>query len=116
MSTESLKEVNYFTVLAFAEEQVQSLALSPTFADDGVAFAVLARAEWYRTEDAGEMAKIEAVLDDFHAAASDADEERYFSHLAESGVFLGTDATERWSVPEFRAYAESFFPNTEPGA
>lgn len=60
-------------------------------------------------DDAGEVAKIEAVLDDFHAAASDADEERYFGHLAESGVFLGTDATERWTKEEFRGYAHPHF-------
>ena len=51
----------------------------------------------------------DAVLDDFHAAASEADGERYFAHFAEDGVFLGTDASERWTVAEFRAYAEPFF-------
>ncbi len=56
-----------------------------------------------------EVARIEAVLDDFHAAASEADEERYFSHFAASGVFFGTDATERWSRDQFRAYAHPHF-------
>ena len=51
----------------------------------------------------------EAVLDDLHLAASEADEERYFGHFAPEGVFLGTDATERWSVEEFRAYARPHF-------
>ena len=60
-------------------------------------------------DDAGEVAKIAAVLDDFHAAAADADEERYFGHLAASGVFLGTDATERWTKEQFRAYAHPHF-------
>ena len=48
-------------------------------------------------------------LDDFHLAASDADEVRYFSHFAPEGVFLGTDARERWTVPEFREYAHPRF-------
>ncbi|MHC4549590.1 MAG: nuclear transport factor 2 family protein [Planctomycetota bacterium] len=54
-------------------------------------------------------AKVERVLDDFHAAAAEADEERYFAHFAPEGVFLGTDADERWTVFEFRAYAHPLF-------
>ncbi len=63
------------------------------------------------TAAAGEtvVADVEAVLDDFHAAASAADEERYFGHFAASGVFFGTDASERWTVEEFRAYAHPHF-------
>ncbi len=49
------------------------------------------------------------VLDDFHDAAARADEARYFAHFAEAGVFLGTDANERWDVPAFRAYAHPHF-------
>ncbi len=55
------------------------------------------------------MASIEAVLDDFHAAASEADEERYFAHFAPTGVFFGTDASERWTRDQFRAYAHPHF-------
>ena len=51
----------------------------------------------------------EAVLDDFHAAASAADGPRYFGHFTPDGVFVGTDATERWTVEEFRAYADPHF-------
>ena len=50
-----------------------------------------------------------SALDDFHAAAAKADEDRYFAHFAPGGVFLGTDATERWEVPAFRAYAHPHF-------
>jgi SnoaL-like protein len=49
------------------------------------------------------------ALDDFHDAAARADEERYFAHFARGGVFLGTDATERWDVAAFRAYAHPHF-------
>ena len=48
-------------------------------------------------------------LDDFHDAAAKADEPRYFAHFARGGVFLGTDATERWDVAAFRAYAHPHF-------
>jgi ketosteroid isomerase-like protein len=50
-----------------------------------------------------------AVLDDFHRAAADADFDRYFAHFAANAVFLGTDATERWTVEEFKAYARPYF-------
>lgn len=49
------------------------------------------------------------VLDDWHDAAAHADESRYFGHFTSDGVFLGTDATERWDVAAFRAYAHPHF-------
>jgi len=52
---------------------------------------------------------VSAMLDDLHLAASEADESRYFGHFEEDAVFLGTDASERWSVEEFRAYAHPHF-------
>lgn len=52
---------------------------------------------------------IEAVLDDFHRAASEPDGARYFGHMTEHAVFLGTDATERWSRAEFEAFAAPYF-------
>jgi uncharacterized protein (TIGR02246 family) len=56
-----------------------------------------------------EEAAVAAVLDDWHAAAAAADEARYFAHFAPDAVFLGTDATERWSLDEFRRYAHPYF-------
>jgi ketosteroid isomerase-like protein len=52
---------------------------------------------------------IAAALDDFHEAAAHADEARYFAHFAPDAVFLGTDATERWDVAAFRAFAHPYF-------
>ena len=52
---------------------------------------------------------VDAVLDDFHRTASEADEERYFGHLSESAVFLGTDASERWTKDEFREFVHPYF-------
>ncbi len=50
-----------------------------------------------------------AVLDDFHQAASRADEERYLGHMAPDGVFLGTAAGERWDRPAFRTFVHPYF-------
>ncbi len=52
---------------------------------------------------------ITAVLDDWHLAAAQADESRYFNHLAEGAVFLGTDPTERWTKAAFRVWAHPIF-------
>ena len=56
-----------------------------------------------------EDAAVAAVLDDWHLAAAQADELRYFGHLRAGAVFLGTDATERWPKAEFQAWAHPFF-------
>jgi hypothetical protein len=52
---------------------------------------------------------VAAVLDDWHQAAAHAEEARYFAHFAANGVFLGTDATERWTKAEFQAWAHPYF-------
>ncbi len=50
------------------------------------------------------------VLDKWHMAASNADFDTYFGYFADdSSIFMGTDATERWTVPEFKAYAKPHF-------
>lgn len=57
-------------------------------------------------------AELGAVLDDLHAAADEADEARYFDHFApdmQGPVFIGTDASERWTLAEFRTFAHPYF-------
>ncbi|WP_292082593.1 MULTISPECIES: nuclear transport factor 2 family protein [unclassified Brevundimonas] len=56
-----------------------------------------------------ETASVERTLDAMHAAASKADGEAYFATFTTDGRFIGTDATERWTLPEFRAYAMPYF-------
>lgn len=58
---------------------------------------------------AGAQKEVAAVLDDWHAAAAAADEGRYFGHLTEDAVFIGTDAAERWDKAAFLAYAHPHF-------
>lgn len=53
---------------------------------------------------------VHAVLDDWHAAASEADQARYLGHFTPDAVFLGTDPGERWTLAEFRGYVETWFP------
>ena len=54
-------------------------------------------------------AEVASTLDAFHAAAARADEAAYFDLIAPQGVFLGTDAGERWEKEAFRAFARPHF-------
>ena len=52
---------------------------------------------------------VAAAIDALHAAASRADGAAYFALFTPDARFIGTDASERWSLAEFRAYAEPYF-------
>ena len=52
---------------------------------------------------------VHALVDGFHAAAANSDFEDYFSRFTDDAYFLGTDASERWSVDEFKTYARAPF-------
>ncbi len=52
---------------------------------------------------------ITAVLDSLHTAAANADEEFYFGLYAPEAIFLGTDASERWTLGEFHDWARPYF-------
>ncbi len=52
---------------------------------------------------------VNQVLDGFHQAASEADQKAYFALFHEQGIFLGTDATERWTKADFEDFARPYF-------
>lgn len=58
---------------------------------------------------AASTAAVNTVLDDWHKAAAQADEARYFGYFTSDAVYLGTDGTERWTRDEFRAWARPYF-------
>lgn len=53
--------------------------------------------------------EIARLLDVWHMAAAKADEETYFKYLSDEAIYLGTDATERWTKEEFRKFAHPYF-------
>lgn len=61
------------------------------------------------TSEADSRAAIGRMLDDWHDAAAKADEARYFGHMRQDAVFLGTDATERWDKAAFQKYSHPHF-------
>jgi hypothetical protein len=74
-----------------------------------LSFALLSFTGTVMAESTHNEKNVANVLDSFHAAAAKADGASYFGLFAPEGVFLGTDATERWSVEEFKKYATPHF-------
>ena len=54
-------------------------------------------------------AEASAVVDRLHELATAADGPAYFDLFTPDARFVGTDATERWSVEQFRSYAMPYF-------
>ncbi|GAA6150812.1 nuclear transport factor 2 family protein [Pseudoteredinibacter isoporae] len=49
------------------------------------------------------------TLDRFHQYAAEANGQAYFELMSDDMVYLGTDASERWSKSDFKAYALPYF-------
>lgn len=52
---------------------------------------------------------VNAVLDRLHATAAAADADLYFRLFHPEAIFIGTDATERWDLDAFKAFAKPYF-------
>lgn len=69
---------------------------------------VLSGSAWADVSSADQLKKIESiatVLDEFHSAAAQGDWDVYFDLMSEDAVFIGSDASERWTKPVFKTYA-----------
>jgi hypothetical protein len=60
-------------------------------------------------EGSSEETAINKVLDQWHRAAATADEDAFFGAMTEDGIYLGTDATERWLRDELKEWAKKAF-------
>lgn len=56
---------------------------------------------------------IDDLLNQWHQAAANADQQAYFDFIAEDGVYIGTDATENWRKDEFFEWSRSYFENSK---
>jgi len=52
---------------------------------------------------------ISLTLDNFHQAAAEANAKVYLNLLADDAIFLGTDASERWSKKQFSDFVLPYF-------
>lgn len=57
----------------------------------------------------GAEAEVAQVLDALHHLASVGDFDAYFDLYTPDAIFMGTDATERWTMEEFKGYARPAF-------
>lgn len=62
-----------------------------------------------KSDEAAITVQLNQLLDRLHDAAARADGEAYFATYTEDAIFIGTDASERWTMDEFRAYARPSF-------
>lgn len=53
--------------------------------------------------------QVNETLDQFHQAAANADFDKYFALFADEGIFMGTDAGERWNKEQFKGFVRPFF-------
>ena len=52
---------------------------------------------------------IDNILTGVHHNAATANFEAYFDLYTEDAIFMGTDATERWTIDQFKGYARPAF-------
>ena len=52
---------------------------------------------------------INLLLNNWHKAATDADYNAYFSRMDSTSVFIGTDASENWTIKEFQTFSKPYF-------
>lgn len=53
--------------------------------------------------------EIHRFIDAWHKAASEADASRFFGSMDEQAVYIGTDASERWTKKAFIQFAKPYF-------
>ncbi len=56
-----------------------------------------------------EKAQISNLIDNWHNAASKADQKAYFDFIAEDGIYIGTDETEIWTKQQFFEWSKPYF-------
>jgi hypothetical protein len=52
---------------------------------------------------------IHAFINAWHVAAAKANAELFFNSVEDNGIYIGTDASERWTKKEFYTFAKPYF-------
>ena len=53
--------------------------------------------------------QINKTIGSWHKAAASANFEEYFGLMTEDAIFIGTDATENWTLPKFKKFSKPYF-------
>lgn len=56
-----------------------------------------------------EVKAIDVIIDKWHKAATEADFATYFDLMDAEAYFIGTDASEKWNIDEFKSFCEPIF-------
>ena len=59
--------------------------------------------------DAEKVGEIDSILNQWHHAAAVADEDAFFGAMTEDGIYIGTDASERWLRDELKTWSAKYF-------
>ncbi len=62
-----------------------------------------------QTEPAAAETTINKLMDAWHHAAAVADEDIFFGSMTPDGIYLGTDASERWLRDDMREWSKKYF-------
>jgi ketosteroid isomerase-like protein len=74
-----------------------------------IVFGLMAQLCSFSTLAVNDKQSITKVLNSFHQAAANAQAKPYFNLMSQDAIFLGTDASERWSKEEFKAFVMPYF-------
>ena len=55
--------------------------------------------------------QITTILDNWHQAAANANFNDYMNAMTNDAIYIGTDATENWTKPQFMTFAKPYFDN-----
>ncbi|TRO67205.1 nuclear transport factor 2 family protein [Christiangramia sabulilitoris] len=53
--------------------------------------------------------QVNNTIGKWHKAAAEANFDNYFDLMTDDAVFIGTDATENWTLPEFKEFSRPYF-------
>lgn len=53
--------------------------------------------------------QLNQFMDAWHKAAATADEDVFFGSMTKGGIYIGTDATEKWERDEMREWSKQYF-------
>ena len=59
--------------------------------------------------DQASITTIDSLVNLWHQAAAKADEDAFFGRMTGDGIYIGTDATERWLRDELREWSKEYF-------
>lgn len=67
------------------------------------------RKEACLTADPADPDSLHSFIDNWHQAAAVADADAFFGAMAPTGIYIGTDASERWLRDDLRSWAKNAF-------